>query len=296
MSRSRLPLTALRSFEAAGRHQSFTRAAEELFVSQAAISRQVRELETRLGVRLFERMAQGVRLTFAGAELLATLSRAFDTIETSLQSLSDNHRQSGLSLSVEPGFATCWLLPRLSGFQAANPEVEMMVETEDRSIEFRPHEPVLAIRFSATQSSWKNTEARRILDLTMIPVWSPHLPGADHPLRSPADLIRLPLLHEIGARDWRFWCSKMGVSYDGPDRGQRYDHQGLILQAALSGQGVALVDEIFARPYLDKGELRTAFASLAGPGAYWLVTPSFSGLPPAGRIFADWLAGELRTA
>ena|GEM_PF-5551371 len=150
-------------------------------MSQAAISRQVRELETQLGVRLFERMAQGVRLTFAGAELLASLSRAFDTIETSLQSVSDNHRQSGLSLSVEPGFATCWLLPRLSGFQAANPDVEMMVETEDRSIEFRSHEPVLAIRFSATQSSWKNTEARHILRLTMIPVWSPHLPGADRP-------------------------------------------------------------------------------------------------------------------
>jgi len=127
----------------------------------------------------------------------------------------------------------------------------------------------------------------------MIPVWTPKLLRGNGSIDHPEDLIRLPLLHEISARDWQYWCGQMAIEYSGPDRGQRYDNQSLIMQAALSGQGVALVDEIFAVPYLKTGELVTAFGSVTGPGAYWLVTPKFSKLSVAGQQFSKWLVDEL---
>lgn len=294
MKRARLPLTALRSFEVAGRHQSFTRAAHELFVSQAAISRQIRELEARLGVALFERFAQGVRLTTAGAELLAELTPAFDRLEASLTQSSAAYGRSDLALSVELGFASCWLMPRLGTFHAAYPDIELGLETDERVIAFRAHEPQLAIRFSATETRWKNAEARRIWDVTMIPVWAPGMPGADNVARRPENLLSLRLLHEFGERDWQHWCARMGIDDAGPGRGQRYGHQGLIMQAALNGQGVALVDAVFAAPYLATGELVTAFGSVEDVGAYWLVTPAFSKQPPAGRQFVQWLLDQLQ--
>lgn len=292
VKRAKLPLTALRSFEAAGRHESFTQAANELFVSQAAISRQIREFEARLGVALFDRLAQGVRLTTPGRELLLEITPAFDRMENALARSSSAYGQSELTLSVEPGFASCWLMPRLGRFQAAFPEIEINLSTDERVIEFRPHEPQLAIRYSTTATSWRNAEATHLLDQVMVPVWVPGMLGAAE-LHSPKALIAHRLLRENGTRDWYYWCSQNYIEFAEPDRGQRYDHMGLILQAALNGQGVALVDQLFAAPYLETGELVTAFRSIDGPGAYWLVTPSFSELSQAGQVFSDWIRKEL---
>jgi LysR family glycine cleavage system transcriptional activator len=154
MKRGRLPLTALRSFEAAGRHMSFSRAAEELFVSQAAISRQIRELEALVGRPLFARLHRRVELTDAGQSLLQQLVASFDAIDRRLTEIQARTGVGIVKVSTEPFFGGSWLMPRLNRFQEANPGIDVAVDVSPRLVEFRTHEADLAIRYGATQKSW----------------------------------------------------------------------------------------------------------------------------------------------
>lgn len=294
MSRSHLPLTALRSFEAAGRHQSFTLAAGELFVSQTAISRQIRELETLLDRQLFNRYAQRVELTEQGVRLLTVLSQAFDSIESTISEISADATSFELSLSVEPAFASCWLLPRLKQFQLRNSSIEVSVETDNRVIEFRPHEPEIAIRYSALRSEWKGAASKRLYDAEFIAVISPNLSATASPaLDSPESFLQFRLLHEYGERDWERWFTSAGVESGKSSKGHRYDHAGLVLQATLDGQGAAIIDGKFAAPYLETGELVQPFDISFRHGAYWIVTPKFSSLKQPAKQFVDWILGEV---
>jgi LysR family glycine cleavage system transcriptional activator len=157
MKRGRLPLTALRSFEVAGRLESITLAAEELFVSQAAVSRQVRELEALLGQRLFERHHRRLELTPAGAKLRGVLTSGFDSIDDCLAQLYVSSGVSNLSLSVEPSFAVCWLVQHLADFRIEHPDIDVNVESDIRLIELRSHDAEIAIRYSAAQTKWPRT-------------------------------------------------------------------------------------------------------------------------------------------
>jgi LysR family glycine cleavage system transcriptional activator len=171
MKRGRLPLTALRSFEAAGRLGSFTLAAEELLVSQAAVSRQVKELEAELGKPLFERRHRSVRLTTAGEALLKVLSRAFDAMDASLSEIRGRRGGGVLEISSEPSFAASWLVPHLDDFHAAHPEIDVVVDSEMRLIEFRAHEPEIAIRHGdGRQSAWPRAQAEHLGDVELVPV------------------------------------------------------------------------------------------------------------------------------
>ena len=158
MKRGRLPLTALRSFEAAGRHLSFSKAAEELFVSQAAISRQIRELEVFLGRPLFERLHRRVALTDAGQNLLTQLTTSFDDIDRRLSAIADSPVDNVVKVSAEPSFAACWLVPRLFAFRQQRPDIDIAIDVDPRLVEFRTHEAELALRFSAKDKSWPRTE------------------------------------------------------------------------------------------------------------------------------------------
>ena len=162
MKRGRLPLTALRSFEAAGRHLSFSRAAEELYVSQAAISRQIRELETFLHQPLFFRHHRRVELTDAGRRLLDQLVRSFGDIDNMLSEMEVTSAQSVVRVSVEPSLAAVWLVPRLNRFRAMRPDIDVSVEVDPRPIEFRSDQAELALRFSAHNTSWPRSEAVRL--------------------------------------------------------------------------------------------------------------------------------------
>lgn len=194
MKRGRLPLTSLRSFEAAGRHLSFSRAAEELFVSQAAISRQIRELEAFVGKPLFERLHRSVELTEAGTALITRLTRSFDDIDRCLTEAMAT--QCLVRISVEPSFASGWLVPRLNLFRTKRPDVDVSVDVDARLVEFRSHEADLAIRHSVTESSWPRTDAERLIDTTVTPVLSPTLLASGRPLMQPDDLRHYTLLHE----------------------------------------------------------------------------------------------------
>ncbi|MBZ9855933.1 LysR family transcriptional regulator [Mesorhizobium sp. CA13] len=293
MKRGRLPLTALRSFEAAGRHLSFSRAAEELFVSQAAISRQIRELEIFLRRPLFERRHRRVELTDAGRRLLSQLVRSFDAIDALLSELVAAPAQTVVRVSVEPSLASVWLVPRLNRFRQLRPDIDVALEVDPRLIEFRGDQPELALRFSAHAVSWPRSEAERLASTVDSPVLSPALLAAGPPLDKPADLGRYTLLHEENRQGWARWFEAAGVPADAvPARGPMLADASLSKQAALLGHGVALGDLLQIGEELASGTLVKPFDIDVASGAYWLVARSLRDLPEPAAAFADWVRSE----
>ncbi|PBB21375.1 LysR substrate-binding domain-containing protein [Mesorhizobium sp. WSM4313] len=293
MKRGRLPLTALRSFETAGRHLSFSRAAEELYVSQAAISRQIRELETFLGRPLFLRLHRRVELTDAGQRLLERLVRSFDDIDRVLSELTASPAQAIVRVSVEPSLAAIWLLPRLNRFRQLRPDIDVSLEVDPRPIEFRSDQPELALRFSAHATSWPRSEAERLASTVDSPVLSPALLASGPPLEKPIDLRHYTLLHEENRQGWARWFQAAGVPADAvPARGPMLADVSLSKQAALLGHGVALGDLLQIGEDLASGALIKPFDIDVASGAYWLVARSLRNLPEPAKAFADWIRGE----
>ncbi|SFO67487.1 LysR family transcriptional regulator, glycine cleavage system transcriptional activator [Mesorhizobium sp. NFR06] len=293
MKRGRLPLTALRSFEAAGRLLSFSRAAEELLVSQAAISRQVRELEALIGKPLFERLPRRVELTGTGRFLLDQLTASFDEIDLRLSLILAEAARAVLRISVEPTFANGWLVPRLARFREQHPDVDVSVDTDIRLVEFRSHEAELAIRWSATARSWPRTEARHLFDCLITPVLTPGLLASGPPLRSPADLRHYILLHDFDRKYWATWFQAAGLPDFPSLKGPIYPSGAQAIQAAKLGHGVALADMVFDSEDLRLGTLVPPFAIEVSDGAYWLVARSFRSLSRPASAFAEWTMQEL---
>ncbi len=289
MKRGRLPLTALRSFESAGRLKSFTAAAEELFVSQAAISRQIRDLESQLGRPLFERVHRGVVLTEHGATLLAVLTTSFDNIDEALSDVSQATGVSQVTISSEPTFAALWLVPHLQQFRDLYPDVDVTIESDPRLIEFRANQAEIAIRFSDTRTSWPRTETVRLVDTSMVPVASPLLASGDGPIRMPDDLFRQTLLHDENRDIWSRWFRLAGLEPPQNERGPVFADGALVLQAVLRGHGVGLIDELFAREEAAAGRIISLFDVDYACGAYFLVARNFSRLSPGARFFVDWI-------
>lgn len=291
MKRGRLPLTALRSFEAAGRLESFTLAAEELFVSQAAISRQVRELEALLGTALFTRHHRQVRLSAEGTRLLETLAVAFDAIDARLEDVRANKPMKLLTVNAEPGFAGCWLVPHLADFRALHPQIDVSVESETRLIEFRGDAAELSIRHSAKTNSWPRTQARHLCDVAMAPALLPAILAGKPPLDMPEDLLSYTLLHEENRDVWARWFNAAGLSPGGElMRGPVYTDGALTLQALLRGHGVALVDAALSRDDLEAGRFIQPFELSVPHGAYFLVARDFDHLSPEAAAFVGWIS------
>lgn len=292
MKRGRLPLTALRSFEVAGRLRSFTLAAEELHISQAAVSRQVRELESRLSEPLFERRHRSVSLTPAGETLLAILTKAFDDISISLDHISNADASSTLTVSSEPSFASAWLVRNLSDFQKQRPDIDIVLDADPRLIEFRTGQAILAIRHSASKTSWPRVESRRLAASNMVPVMVPHLMTGTIICSEPCDLLQFPLLHEESRDLWQSWFMAAGVK-TAVRKGTVYADGGLALQAALQGEGVALMDKFLVQSDLNAGRLVQPFELSVPQGAYWIIARNFAELPEDATAFSQWLGACL---
>ncbi|WP_274628741.1 LysR substrate-binding domain-containing protein [Arvimicrobium flavum] len=295
MKRGRLPLTALRSFEAAGRLSSFSRAAEELFVSQAAISRQIRALETLIDQQLFERLHRRVELTDAGRRLLDQLIRSFDDIDQRLSEIMSAPAQHLLKVSVEPFFAAGWLLPHLVQFRAKRPDIDVLVDVNGRLVEFRSREAELAIRFSAANTSWPRVQAQHLIDGTHTPLLSRALLASGPELRRPADLLNYTLLHDDNRNAWPLWFKAAGVTNPPTGRGPLFPDGALGVQAAILGHGVVLGDLVVNSQDLRSKRLVKPFTVAVRYGAYWLVAPDFANLSEPARAFADWLCQEIKT-
>ncbi len=293
MKRGRLPLTALRSFEASGRLENITKAAEELFVSQAAVSRQVRELETILGQRLFERQHRRIRLTPAGSTLLAVLTDGFDRMEDCLKLLSETRETAVLTVSVEPGFAALWLVQNLADFRTGYPAIDVNVDADGRLIEFRSGDAELAIRCSDGKSKWPRTQARRLYDLHMAPVASPDLLAKIGVPGQPAELLQYTLLHEEDRILWQEWFATAQVEHDPIQHGPLFADGGLVMQAMLDGHGIGILDKRLIAREVANGRLVQLFDVPFQYGTYWLVARDFTKLSRAGADFTHWLTARL---
>ncbi len=287
------PLPALRVFEAAGRLESFTLAADELDVTTSAVSRQIGALERVLGVRLFERMARGVRLTPDGVRYLAEVADALRRLEHASTSLRGGGTRRTLRLSVLPSFAGNWLVPRLPAFEATHPDVDVLLEATTRYADFRHEQVDLAIRFGT--GHWDGVASERLLPLEYYPVCRPDRQRGRGALRRPADLARHTWLDEVHVPDaWSRWLEAAGVPGIEPARRLRYDNAQLMLDAAMAGQGVALATDVLAERYLRERRLVQPFPiRVASAATYHLVMRREDRERPDVRAFRDWIVAEM---
>lgn len=287
--RSLPSLHTLHVFETAARHLSFTRAALELHLTQAAVSRQIRQLEESLEQPLFVRLHRRVELTPVGERLAADLSLGFTQIARSVAQVRGETRER-LRLSVEPAFAARWLLPRLPRFVAGEPQIDVEVESTEIMRELGS-ETDMAIRYIEGPRRRPQKSAILLAEVSMFPVLAPSLLRPGHELRAPADLLKYPLLHEDEDRSWQAWFRAAGRADISIPRRMRFNDVALVLQAAVNGHGVALGDDLLAADDLKTERLVKPFEVAAPCGTYWLLgTASRS---RARRVFRHWLVEQL---
>lgn len=290
MSRRHLPpLNGLRAFEAAARHLSFTQAAEELNVTQAAISHQIRGLEERLGVQLFVRRNRALLLSEAGQAYLPALREAFDTIASATERLLRRDESGPLVVSTTASFATKWLVPRLATFQQLYPEIEVQISTGIGLTDFQRDNVDLAIRWGL--GSWPNVSAERLFAEDMFPVCAPSMMKGKNALKKPGDLARVTLLHMTTQRDdWRLWLTAAGAKGVDPSRGPVFDQAMTVLQAAMDGLGVAIGHGPLVERDIKAGRLVAPFdVTLPVDAAYYLVAPPNALRRHKVKSFRDWL-------
>ena len=286
MLRPQLPLNALRAFEAAARHQNFTRAALELCVSQAALSHQIRALEDRLGVSLFNRLPRGVALTDEGARLYPVLNEAFDRIAVSLDRFVGGHFRDVLGVGVVGTFATGWLLPRLAAFDAAHPDIELRLQTHNNRIDLAGEGLDLAIRFG--DGDWQGQTCTAILDAPFAPLCAPALARR---LKHPRDLAALPLLRSYRSDEWPRWLQMAGAN--GVEaRGPVFDSSLTLAVAAAGGAGVALLPLRMFEADLAEGRLLQPFATTLELGRYWLTRLRSRAEREPAKRFREWLQAQ----
>lgn len=280
-------LNGLRAFEAAARHLNFTRAADELCVTPAAVSHQVKALEEHLGQALFHRHARGLELTDEGALLAPTVADAMQRIGSLLQALQQGGPQQVLNVGVVGTFALGWLLPRLADFRARHPQVDLRLRTHNNKVDLAAEGLDLAIRFG--EGAWRNSPAELLLRAPLSPLCSP----ADAArLRQPDDLKKLTLLRSYRDADWPAWLRAAKL----PPlalRGPLFDSSALMVQAALAGEGVALAPPSMFRRELQQGRLVQPFALEVDVGGYWLCRAAARGTTPAMTLFGSWLVEDL---
>ncbi|MCC4622135.1 LysR family transcriptional regulator AmpR [Xanthomonas cassavae CFBP 4642] len=286
MPRPRLPLNALRAFEAAARHQNLTRAANELCVSQAALSHQIKALEQHLGSSLFHRLPRGVALTDEGAALAPVLGDAFDRIAATLERFADGRYREVLSVGVVGTFATGWLLPRVDAFHAAHPEIELRLSTHNNRVDLAGEGLDLAIRFG--DGDWQGQIAHALMEAPFAPVCAPSMARSLH---APADRAQLPLLRSYRLDEWPQWFRAAGMA-EIAARGAMFDSSLTLASAAAAGAGVALLPLPMFRQDLDAGRLVCPFPITIDAGRYWLTRLRSRPQSEAGRKFLAWLLVE----
>ncbi|MFO1090193.1 MAG: transcriptional regulator GcvA [Hyphomicrobiales bacterium] len=287
----RLPsLNALRAFEAAARHESFTVAAEELFVTHAAVSRHIRDLEEWLGVELFRRTGRGVELTEAGARYGRDLTPLFDGLAEATRSIVASGQTRRLAVTVEPGFASRWLVPRLGRFSALHPDIELVVDPDPRVVSF--HEGEFEIGIRSGGGNWPEIDSTLIAPFIVFPVCSPSLLKG-RALTSPEELKEFTLLHTYSREWWADLLRSAGVDVADAWRGPMFQNH-LAIEAAEAGQGFALGDEVVCTDALVEGWLVKPLAiEIKEPGGYHLVRLKGTKDSPPARAFREWLIAEM---
>ncbi len=289
MARTLPPLNAMRAFEAAFRHESFARAAAELHVAQAAVSRHIRDFEIWLGQPLFERHARGVRLTPAGRRLGAALTPLLDGLAAAIE--AERPAAGRLVVTVEPVFAHRWLLRRLSDFRTRHPGIDLVLDPTDRLVDLAAGEADLGIRYG--QGHWPGVEAEKLVTVEIYPVASPAIAARLPPEPAMADLRAFTLLHE-DSELWARWQRATEGAGLPPPQGVMLHDTHLAIEAAALGQGIALGDSILDMDDRAAGRLRRLTRAAVRDHAYWLVGGRKRS--SAARLFADWLREAVEKA
>lgn len=287
----RLPsLNALRAFEVAGRYLSFTRAAEELNVTQGAVSRLVKQLEADLGVALFRRGPRGLELTAAGAAYLPSLSDAFQRLTAATQLvMRPSRRPDHLAITMLPTFAMRWFMPRLADFHRLHPNITVDVTSADRPVDFQTEPVDVGIQYG--HGDWPDLAAEFLMGETVILVASPALLKAK-PLKRPEDVKRHILLtHSTRPEAWSEWFAAAGLKAHKPPRGPAFEHFFMSIEAAVNGLGLALVPDIFVQAELADGRLIEPLPRhrVHRRGGYYLLHLPGREREPAIKAFRDWL-------
>ncbi|MBO0133706.1 LysR substrate-binding domain-containing protein [Agrobacterium burrii] len=285
MVRQFLPLNGLRAFEASARHLSFTRAAIELCVTQAAVSQQVKVLEKRLGVSLFQRLPRGLKITAEGEALLPTVSSSFDQMATTLDRIEAGQVRELLFLGVVGTFAVGWLLPRLKDFQKQHPFIDIRVSTNNNRVDMAAEGLDFAIRFG--QGSWHGTDAFRLFDAPLSPLCTPKLAET---LKTPAHLVEATLLRSYRSDEWSTWFAAAGVTPTAQvNAGIVFDTSLGMMEAALQGLGVALAPPSMFSRHLASGAIIQPFPVTISLGSYWLTRLQSKPQTSAMQAFSDWM-------
>ena len=291
MARQLPPLNAIRAFEAAARHLSFSRAADELNVTHAAVSHQIKALEERLGVPLFRRLTRAVRLTDAGQALYPPMRDALDTMAGAVERLRADDAAGTLTVTTTPAFATRWLVPRMGRFYAAHPNIDLRLEPSMTLTDFARDDVDLAIRYG--HGDWPGVRSERLLSLDMFPVCSPALVEGTPPLREPYDLRNHTLFHDGLREDWPRWLVAAGVDGVDTSRGPAFSDSGLLIQAAITGLGVAMAQDAMVADDLAAGRLVKPFDLVVPVDAgYYVVCPEETATRPRIAAFRQWIMAE----
>jgi LysR family transcriptional regulator, glycine cleavage system transcriptional activator len=286
------PLNALPSFEAAARHLSFSRAADELRVTHGAVSRAVRNLEDHLGVQLMLRATRSVRLTPIGASFAAEIRGVLEHLAAATSAATG--QTSGIvSVSTIDSFAARWLMPRLFRFRRTHGDIDVRVATSERLADFVSDGIDIAIRCGGGQYPGLSTEL--LMKEDHFPVCSPKLLKGRYPLRTPADLARHTFLHDVFTVDWAIWLRSAGINNVDPYRGPTFLSSDHAIQAAIRGEGVVLGRSALVADDLATGRLVQPFElSLPAGFAYYVVYPPRALKRPKVKALRDWLVAEAR--
>ncbi|SFU35021.1 transcriptional regulator GcvA [Xenorhabdus koppenhoeferi] len=271
MSKRLPPLNALRVFDAAARHLSFTKAAEELFVTQAAVSHQMKSLEDFLGLKLFRRRNRSLLLTEDGQSYYLDIKEIFIAINEATRKLQARIAKGALTVSLSPSFAIQWLVPRLSGFNQSFPGIDVRIQAIDREEDKLADDVDVAIFYG--RGNWPGLRTDRLYPEYLLPVCSPSLLMGDRPLKTPADLAKHTLLHDLSRRDWQAYIRQLDMQqHINVQQGPIFSHSSMVIQAAVHGQGVALANNVMAQNEIDAGRLVCPFNDvLVSKNAFYLV-------------------------
>jgi len=291
------PLNALRVFEAAARHLSFTKASEELHVTPGAVSQQIKTLEDFIGAKVFRRTKRALLLTDAAQASLPVLREAFDKMEEASRILAAPGDDKRLTVSVAPSLAAKWLVPRLDRFQELHPDIEVWVSADMEVVDFAIDEIDVAIRYGG--GDYPGLMVDRLMTETILPVCSPRLMTGDTPLKQPTDLIHHSLLHDNATEiaencpTWAMWLKAAGIEGIDANRGLKFNQSSLVIEAAVAGKGVALAKAALALADLEAARLVAPF-DMTTPSsfAYYIVHPGSKARNKSVKAFKAWLMDE----
>jgi len=299
MSTTRLPpIAALRALEAAARHLSFTRAADELFITQSAVSHQIRHIEELWDFKLFERTGRRLIITKEGQLIVPVVRDFLQNMDRVLGDIKNVESRSSIRISLVQSLAVKWLVPILGKFNDMNPDISIWMSTSDELVNFTTDEVDIAIRLG--HGKWPDLHVEPLLREYVFPVCSPEFLRRLTPPKKPSDLVRYPLLYrhsfDICPR-WRDWFADAGVTIKSLPRGSRFPDTSVSIQAAIDGQGIALARSAHVEKDLEANRLIKLFnVKSCSPVSYYFVCPPKNLSQPRISVFRDWLVEEAKVS